>query len=348
MGKELLKEVVVIRLFLLIALVLYHAFAPFSGAWSPISDADILGYGCIAKLMYAFLLESFVFISGYVYGYQRFNLIGGGKKQGIGSLIKKKFLRLMVPSIVFSILYILIFGERGEIGVEQVWSILNGAGHLWFLPMLFFCFILCYILQKLGIDKNIKLFLVIVLAVIPFPSLPLRINLAFHYLLYFYMGFIMKGGAMNIPSIMFSRRGIILQWIVFGVIFAVFTLIKDSFYANIAEMNLIKKSGYLMFSNVLTCIYSFLGVVALYSSAIKLMKDGYIHLSDRMIKLSQNCFGVYIFQQFILQWIYYHTDMTLLIPVELVPWIGFIIALTISLALSVLMRKTRIGRYLLG
>ena len=81
MGKELLKEVVVIRLFLLIALVLYHAFAPFSGAWSPISDADILGYGCIAKLMYAFLLESFVFISGYVYGYQRFNLMGGVKSK---------------------------------------------------------------------------------------------------------------------------------------------------------------------------------------------------------------------------------------------------------------------------
>ena len=64
-----------------------------------------------------------------------------------------------------------------------------------------------------------------------------------------------------------NRRKMILKFCgLMTCAFAVFTLIKDSFYANIAEMNLIKKSGYLMFSNC--CFISFsLSCISLSSPA---------------------------------------------------------------------------------
>lgn len=70
-NNNILYEVIYVRLFLIIALVFYHAFAVFSGAWAPIADyPNIPVYSIIDKLSYACLLETFVFISGYILGYQ--------------------------------------------------------------------------------------------------------------------------------------------------------------------------------------------------------------------------------------------------------------------------------------
>ena len=66
-----LTEVVIIRLFLIVLLVLYHSFAPFSGGWNPIGNyPDVRAYWWLAKLSYAFMLEMFVLVSGYVFGFQ--------------------------------------------------------------------------------------------------------------------------------------------------------------------------------------------------------------------------------------------------------------------------------------
>ena len=64
------------------------------------------------------------------------------------------------------------------------------------------------------------------------------------------------------------------------------------------------------------------------------------------LKLSDCCFGVYIFQQFILLFIN-RTKLAQNICPYIYPWITFSIALIISLALTVIIRKTRIGRKLL-
>lgn len=51
-----------------------------------------------------------------------------------------------------------------------------------------------------------------------------------------------------------------------------------------------------------------------------------------MITLSENCFGVYLFQQFVLKLIYNSHIPQVINPVCL-PWISFAIALIISLLL---------------
>lgn len=69
--KKLLTNVAVIRPILIVLLVFYHAFAPYSGAWEPIEGfPEIPAYWWLDWLSYAFMLEMFVFVSGYVFGYQ--------------------------------------------------------------------------------------------------------------------------------------------------------------------------------------------------------------------------------------------------------------------------------------
>ena len=70
-NNNILYEVVPIRLLLIVLLVFYHAFAIFSGVWSPIAGyPEIPLYDIIDKLSYTCLLETFVFISGYILGFQ--------------------------------------------------------------------------------------------------------------------------------------------------------------------------------------------------------------------------------------------------------------------------------------
>lgn len=68
--KKILEDVVFMRVVLIVLLVLYHSFAIFNGAWEKLADyPDIPAYWWIATSSYAFMLEAFVFISGYVFGH---------------------------------------------------------------------------------------------------------------------------------------------------------------------------------------------------------------------------------------------------------------------------------------
>lgn len=65
-----LTNVIIIRPILIVLLVFYHAFAIYSGAWDPIEGyPEVPVYWWLDKLSYAFMLEMFVFISGYVFGF---------------------------------------------------------------------------------------------------------------------------------------------------------------------------------------------------------------------------------------------------------------------------------------
>ena len=197
--KDYLYEVIPIRLFLIVTLVFYHAFCIFSGAWAPIeSYPEIPIYSILDKLSYACLLETFVFISGYIFGYQV-------KKKGVAALSAnnifiKKFKRLIIPSILFSLLYVLLLGNIKQPITQTLYSLINGVGHMWFLPMLFWCFVGVYVFEKLNLKGNIVLgilFLMIFFSVIP---LPFRIGTSFYYLFFFYIGYSLQKLGWKVPQ----------------------------------------------------------------------------------------------------------------------------------------------------
>lgn len=96
-------------------------------AWGCI---DIPTYKWIARTAFAFTLEAFVFISGFLFAFQKIIL---GKSEGI---IINKLQRLILPSIIFSIPYFFIFYEYKGIG-NFLYSVVNGCGHMWHLHMSF-------------------------------------------------------------------------------------------------------------------------------------------------------------------------------------------------------------------
>lgn len=94
--------------------------------------------------------------------------------------------------------------------------------------------------------------------------------------------------------------------------------------------------------------YSFSGMAMSFCGINWLLKRKYIHVTPLMINLSTLCFGVYIYQQFILKIIYYQLDGLTLVTPWLLPWTGLLITLILSLLLSHYTLKTRLGKFLIG
>lgn len=178
-----LDEIVFIRLSLIVFLVLYHSFCLYTGAWEQLQDLPkIPAYMWISYTSYSFMLESFVMISGYLFAFQL-------SKREIRwrYLINNKLKRLVVPSAVFSIAYILAFYPK-PYSFSVLYDIINGVGHMWFLPMLFWCFVFTHCLYKYRSSEKIFLFGLFFLTFVPNLPLFLRISNSLHYMFFFYLG----------------------------------------------------------------------------------------------------------------------------------------------------------------
>lgn len=70
-----LDEVTLMRCILALLIVFMHAFTCYDGSWrEPVGYVDIPLYKWLARSSFAFTLEAFVFISGYLYAFQRISL----------------------------------------------------------------------------------------------------------------------------------------------------------------------------------------------------------------------------------------------------------------------------------
>lgn len=181
---ERLKEIDIIRTFVIILLVLYHALAPYCGGWDMPSYAQPNeGFYWGGKLAYSGMLETFVLISGYVFAFSLQK-----KVISFRLLLAGKLKRLFVPCMCWGIIMTLIFfGPSKLLNLEHFWKIIGGYGHLWFLPMLFWCFLMEYGIQHCLKGRNLMLVLMII-AILPWPGIPFRFNQSLYYLLFFHLG----------------------------------------------------------------------------------------------------------------------------------------------------------------
>lgn len=338
-----LDEVSFIRPILIVLLVLYHAFAPFCESWRPFEGfEDNQVYWWIGKLAYSFMLPTFVFISGYIWAYQRERL---GRKEDLISLVQKKFKRLYLPSLIFGVLYIPLMPQLEEKSAYIIaWKIIEGNAHMWFLPMLFWCFILGWFI--LNIKSKTKRLLVFFICIIcSFLHLPLQMDTACYYLLFFILGYIAE-----CTKLKFIKKAnyikCILSWLVFTLAFITLTCLKKHMMILEEEnCSFICKVLLLLSNRTIIIINSLLGLATLYHSAILFIRNHI--LSNKIIKVGEFCFGVYIFQQFILQILYYHTALPRIIGCNFTPWIGFICALIGSYLTTYLLKKSSIGKTLI-
>ncbi len=349
---KMLNDVAVIRPILIVLLVFYHAFLIFQGGWGSAGQfPEIKAYWWLDKLSYSFLLEMFVFISGYVLGYQV-------RKKGESILSAKPFFwkkikRLIIPSIVFSILYIVLLGDISQPILETVYNILNGVGHMWFLPMLFWCFAIVWVIEKLKMRPRLVFPLLVLCSICSFFPLPFRIGVSMYYWLFFYVGYYIQRNSIDLERF-YSSRWIIGLIALFLVLFPSLTLVQERLVefvpsgALLSGESILFKAIKVSLSNTAKIICSSVGVAMLFCIVGFFEKSRIDSLPQWVISVGSLCMGVYLFQQFILKMLYFHSDLPSLVPSLWLPWVGFSIALAGSLLLSFLLHKTRIGRFLIG
>lgn len=341
MKQNILNNVAIIRPLLILLLVFYHAFAPYSGGWEPIEGyPEIPIYWWLDKFSYFIMLELFVLLSGYVFGFQV--RTKGESKLEFCSLSLSKFKRLMVPSMVFSLLYIILFRNPTCMSIlSLINGIVSGTGHMWFLPMLFCCFLAVWLNERIRISPKLVLPILFICSVLPIPVLPLHLGHSIHYLFYFYLGYCIQKYNFRIDKIFKSQYVVIMSG-VFLLLFIAVTLLHES---NNFQMGGAIFKG---FWSLLTTISKTIGVVFALSIVGIIEKKKSIELSVWVIKTGELCMGVYLCQQFILLGIYKYTTAPVLFGPYYLPWIGFTIALVGSLTITYILRKFKFGRLLIG
>lgn len=339
----MLKEISIIRPILIVLLVAYHSFIIYGGGWEqPVGFIEIPIYKNIVWWTYSFMLESFTFISGYVWLYTC-HTKGTGS---LLSLIQKKAKRLLVPMLVFGLLYFICFMDYKSY-TGTIYEVLNGAGHMWYLAMLFWCFVEAWILMHIKLDEHIKLLCIALLAIFcsEFP-LPFRIGTSFYYLFFFYLPVLLVAKREEIylwvKAHTFSTLS--MAWIAFA---ASFILIRyEAHFPHLVEnLTLVEKEAVLSLNKAMQMLYSILGVIAFYLTAVAI--SGTAEPTSRnstLVMIGNYCFGVYIFQQFFLKWLYFDTPVPRIVGPYLLPWVGFVFALALSFASIYLIRLTKVGR----
>lgn len=330
------KEVDINRVLSILLIVILHSLAFYTGAWAAPDDFQSVGlYRYLGKLCGSVAVPSFVFISGFLFRSQIVT-----KKQDFASLIKKKAKRLLLPSIIFSILYVLLFNEE-IFSLSSLFEILNGAGHLWFLPMLFWCFCVAFYLFKL--PNVYSLLIAVLLILFGGGYLPFGISRMFYYLVYFILGGVCYSSKLNMKKFSYMR----LTALIFGFLlfFEIENLMKETSFKISEDYELL---GILINRGqvIIRAVYGCLGVVLLYILSTRLSRYNFSTspFFQLIVRLS---FGIYIYHQFILVSLYRKLNLYDYVGSYLLPIIGFALAITLSFVLAYLTNKTKIGRQLI-
>lgn len=345
-GKRLLVDVVIIRPLIIGLLVIYHAFIIYmvDGWREPIGFAPVKGYGILADFLHSFRMQVIIFVAGYVYAYQVLTL---GRNESLKQIVAKKFKRLILPSIFFSVIYFAMFYDWKDYNVlSATVRILSGCGHMWFLPMLFWCFWWGKLLIISNINKVLIFIVLAVISLLPWP-IPLGIGPALRYMVFF-------GGGVLVwmyhkEVIAFCTKKHIIGMSAAFIGFYLFSRWFESWdlWRNGSGALFYKGIRYVSFSAV-SLVVTMLGISVVYSIVNYFVEKRHYVPARWVFDASAICYGVYIFQQFILQFLYYKTTLPVLVGPYWLPWVGCVVTFVVSIVLTRLTLKTRFGRFLIG
>ena len=270
------------------------------------------------KLAYSGMLETFVLISGYVFAFSLQK-----KVISFRLLLAGKLKRLFVPCMCWGIIMTLIFfGPSKLLNLEHFWKIIGGYGHLWFLPMLFWCFLMEYGIQHCLKGRNLMLVLMII-AILPWPGIPFRFNQSLYYLLFFHLGGIFFRNRERLRTVNWSTI-CILSAVYMGLFIAVTLVLgMDGMRPELAS-DLKVKVLILFVHHTLKLVSYGLGTISYVAVFIKLEDrcNGKLYTVCRSIAM--NSMGIYVMQEIVLRLIYYRMGGVLLYTKELTPLVAFV------------------------
>lgn len=341
-----LYEIDVARCLLIVLLVAFHAFAIYGGFWYRIEGIDeVRAYWWLDRVFYASLLEGFVFISGYVCGYQT-KVRGTNWLRSRGFLLRK-LKRLGIPCVLFTVLYIVCFGPVPTSATDWAMALISGRGHLWFLPMLFWCFLALWISERLRISPAVMLPLALTAALLSYPILPFQMSNAQFYFLFFYCGYALQRYRSHLLNGCYSLSKVLLLGLLFAGAFIGGTLLQSCFDEVRNSEQLWQRVQALLILRSSTIVYACLGLLFVGCAIGMYNQKSHTGHPAWLQKMGELCFAVYLLQEFILLGLYQHTPLPQIAGTYWLPWVGFLITMAVALPMVWLMRSTRIGqRYL--
>lgn len=288
-------EVAMMRPMLILCIVIGHSFAIFSGAWpSPFEDTihEPSIYSSVNPLFISFQLAGFVFISGYVNSYIS---CSRSVKPNIAEILLKKTKRLLVPAWIFGAIYYMLFlYESDTFTIKScLLEIFLGAGHLWFLPMLFGCILLVQICESCKIRPRYIFITLLLIGLLPFQFIAYTQFL--HFAFYFFLGQIVwqKRFDINLRNKVFLCMNLavyILTLVLYNSQKADMLHCWNSFISHMdwASFMSIVLADFIKMLMCISGISFLLGAILWVLSKLNLQENRIVEFSNKV------CYGVYI------------------------------------------------------
>lgn len=344
--KKLLYEVSIIRPTIIFLLLVVHAFLNIAN-WGGVYFNDyqpVVAYQWFGWLISGFRIETIALVAGYVFAYQSLDL---NRSYKFWPFVWKKFKRLIIPMLFFGVIYYFCFiysSEEFSTGNFLI-QLFSGCGHLWFLPMLFWCFIAIWIIDHYKLSSWLTLLVFAGISIIPMPSLPLGLSRLPHFVFFVYAGYFLWTKRDWLFGHCLNYKWICPLWI----LYIVFVVVRRVWLPETtSEMTVVQKIAVYGVSGTIKLLMSCFGIMALYLSVCKTTTKEGFRPKPWVIAASDHCYGVYVYHQFILIWLYFYTPFVSMCPRLLVPWIGLLVTFGVSLLLTILSLKTKLGRFLIG
>lgn len=272
MGKEIEKKdsleyINVLRILALVLVILAHSSAVYTGYFQ------------------TFRMPLFVFISGYLYHFNRVKL---NKYNSFPGFVRNKAKKLLIPYLMTGIFFMVpvqmifnIYSDNEGYFYKVFNEILlaNMPGHLWFLLALFHMSIIFYLIEKYLNRKNIDFNPVIVVILLSFIGFLTRnipniyqIQSSIEYSIYYYIGYIFSGNIEYIRENVDKRKYVLLLHFLF-------------FNIQHLSLNTIRnKKIYIMgFKFIFKQIISILGVTFMFIYSLKFCEN-----TERLKKIINN------------------------------------------------------------
>lgn len=341
MGKHSkLYDVVLIRSFAIIMVVAFHAYGMmYANHFPSMTDVYHEMYYNINQLVLKFRMPLFIFISGYLFAYLE---DVKSKYPTFMELLKNKFKRLIVPYFIFGLIYML---TTNSFSWRNLLS--GGVSHLWFITMLFGCFILTRVLKLCYFTQNkllIALVLLVSFTLLLYPEFRcyfLGIQTLHMWYFWFFLGYVVsphKEWMYKLLSNRFVSCGLVLVWIL-GTLYTVYCVGTDDYRTIPGNL-------------------SHLCIVLLIWYAINFIIKKYTGkwLEGPVFKeLNRTSYGIFVLHNWLQLFMIsktaqhlFHLDVLAENHVVLFPLFFFLLSLLFSYVGAVLMLKTKVGRFLIG
>ena len=163
------------------------------------------------------------------------------------------------------------------------------------------------------------------------------------YFFYFYLGFCIKQGVVRFPAN--NKKNLTVALLLLIIFFVSWKLMRGYWQG---DMGFAERMARFIVSNCLNAITVASAVFLLYGIANKSNVIEFVQQKPILITLSGYCYGVYIYQEFILKLMYYKTSIPTYINEYLLPWMAAGMTLIASLLLCHITLRFRFGRFLIG